>query len=74
MAQVPALVAVYVGPGHLLVNARVVPTPEACAQPAHQLVEQVSALRTDLLTAETISDAEITVVPANGVATLPVTN
>jgi cation diffusion facilitator family transporter len=73
VAQVPALVAVYVGPGHLLVNARVVPTAEACSQPAHRLVVQVSALRTDLLAAETISDAEITVVPAKGVATLPVT-
>jgi cation diffusion facilitator family transporter len=62
--QVPSVVAVFVGPGRLLVTARVVPTAEAAAGPARDLVERVSKLRADLLIADAISDAEITVVPA----------
>jgi cation diffusion facilitator family transporter len=64
VGQVATVIAVFVGPGKLLVNARVVPTDAAGAGPAHELVELVAALRKDLLTAEAISDAEITVVPA----------
>jgi cation diffusion facilitator family transporter len=66
VAHVPGVIAVYVGPGRLLVNVRVVPTDQAAAGPAHRLVSQVATLRDDLLAAEAIGDAEITVVPATG--------
>jgi cation diffusion facilitator family transporter len=65
VADVPTVVAVYVGPGRLLVNAQVVPTEDTCARPAHHLIHLLSVLRADLLTAEAISDAEITVVPGD---------
>jgi divalent metal cation (Fe/Co/Zn/Cd) transporter len=63
VAEVRAVIAVYVGPGRLLVTARVVPTGTAADRPGHELAAQVSALRADLLTTEMINDAEITLVP-----------
>jgi cation diffusion facilitator family transporter len=63
VAQVSAVVAVFVGPGRLLVNAHVMPTDEAGARPGHLLAAQVFALRADLLRTDAISDAEITLVP-----------
>jgi cation diffusion facilitator family transporter len=63
IARVDAVVAVFVGPGRLLVTARVIPTGEMAARPGQELASRVAALRADLLTTETISDAEVTLLP-----------
>jgi cation diffusion facilitator family transporter len=64
VAEVRLVVAVFMGPGRLLVTARVVPTADAASRPAHELVAQVSALRDALLETTAIGDAEVTVVPS----------
>jgi cation diffusion facilitator family transporter len=61
--EVATLTAVFVGPARLLVHAHVVPTADAASAAAHVLVEQISALRADLLIADVISAVEITAVP-----------
>jgi cation diffusion facilitator family transporter len=63
VGQVAAVTAVFVGPGRLLVTARVTPTAEVVARPARELVTNVAELRTRLLETAAISDAEITIVP-----------
>jgi cation diffusion facilitator family transporter len=63
VGEIEALTAVYVGPRRLLVTARLLPTPEWIGRSAEDLVEQAYALRTDLMGAEVIGDAEITLVP-----------
>jgi divalent metal cation (Fe/Co/Zn/Cd) transporter len=61
--RIEALTAVYIGPGRLLVTARLRPTPEMSRVPAEELIERAYALRADLCAADVIADAEITLVP-----------
>jgi cation diffusion facilitator family transporter len=64
--SIESLTAVYIGPQRLLVNARLVPTPELSRRPAAELIERAYALRTELCAADVIMDAEITLVPDSG--------
>jgi cation diffusion facilitator family transporter len=62
--RIDALTAIYIGPGRLLVMARLLPVAEMSTLPAEVLVERAYALRADLCTSDVIGDAEITLVPA----------
>jgi cation diffusion facilitator family transporter len=61
--EIEALTAVYVGPGRLLVTARLLPTPEMARGPAEELLTCAYGLRTSLCALDVIGDAEITLVP-----------
>jgi cation diffusion facilitator family transporter len=63
--EITALTAVYMGPGRLLVTARLRPTPEMAAGPGDALVGCAYDLRTSLCSSDVIGDAEITLVPAS---------
>jgi cation diffusion facilitator family transporter len=61
--EIQALTAVYVGPGRLLVTARLLPTAEMASRPAGELLRYAYGLRTNLCALDVIGDAEITLVP-----------
>ncbi|HEV7897078.1 MAG TPA: cation diffusion facilitator family transporter [Planosporangium sp.] len=61
--RIESLTAVYIGPGRLLVTARLLPVAEMVRLPAEVLVARAYALRADLCASDVISDAEITLVP-----------
>jgi cation diffusion facilitator family transporter len=61
--RIEALTAVYVGPGRLLVTARLLPVPEMNRQPAEVLVARAYALRAALCASDVIGDVEITLAP-----------
>jgi cation diffusion facilitator family transporter len=63
IGEIVALTAVYVGPGRLLVTARLRPTPEHATGPAEALIARSSGLRDDLCADGVIGAAEITLVP-----------
>jgi cation diffusion facilitator family transporter len=61
--EIVAMTAVYVGPGSLLVTARLRPTAELAAGPADQLISRSYCLRDSLCAEGVIQAAEITLVP-----------
>jgi cation diffusion facilitator family transporter len=64
--EIVSLTAVYVGPGSLLVTARVRPNPELAAGPAEKLIVRSYGLRDSLCAEGVIEAAEITLVPTGG--------
>jgi cation diffusion facilitator family transporter len=63
VAAVVRLTAVFIGPGALLVTARVTPTAAAQEGPGAELVASAEALRRDLLTVDVIATAEVSLTP-----------
>ena len=61
--QVQLAATVRLGPHRLLVVVRIVPSEDVRAGSAERLLELVHALRQDLLSLRTVTDAEITVLP-----------
>lgn len=61
VARVESLVAVFVGPGRVLVLTRVIPTAEALAAGGSSLVDRVTDLRRELLGSAVIAEAAVTV-------------
>jgi hypothetical protein len=62
--QIQLAATVRLGPQRQLVVVRIVPSEDVRAGSAEQLLELVHALREDLLSLRTVTDAEITVLPA----------
>jgi cation diffusion facilitator family transporter len=64
--EIVTLTVVYVGPGSLLVGARLRPTPELAAGSAEELIIRSYGLRESLCGEGVIEAAEITLVPTGG--------
>jgi hypothetical protein len=62
--QIQLAATVRLGPHQQLVVVRIVPSEDVRAGSAEQLLELVHALREDLLSLRTVTDAGITVLPA----------
>jgi divalent metal cation (Fe/Co/Zn/Cd) transporter len=68
IGSVEELQAIYIGPSQLLVTARVAPRPELTNAPAAILIENVEALRKELLANPAITAVAITLATPTTVA------